>query len=73
MDIIMVKTTKIVYEEIVMEVELEDVACPSAAPHAIPLAAVLASPGSQSSARVACDASFEGEERIPLGRDAAAI
>jgi len=64
---------QILLEETVVEVELQDVACPGAAAHAVPLAAVFTSPRFQQSAGVARDASFEGEQRVPLGRDAAAV
>jgi len=45
------------------------VACPGAAARAVPLAAVFTSPRFQQSAGVTRDAGFEGEERVPLGRD----
>ena len=63
----------VVYEETVAEVELHDVACPGAALHAMPPAAVLSTPRSQQSGGVARDAGFEGEQRVPLGRVAAAV
>jgi hypothetical protein len=40
----MVLTEKIMHEEVIAEVELHDLACPGAAVHAVPLAAVLATP-----------------------------
>ena len=48
-------------------------ACPGAAAHAVPLAVVFTSPRFQESAGVARDAGLEGEQRVPLGRDAAAV
>lgn len=69
----MVLTEKIVYEEVVVEVKLHDVACPGSAVDAAPPAAVLATPWSQPPTGVTGDASFEGEQRIPLSRDAAAV
>ena len=38
------KRTVILFDEFVVEVELDDVACPAVAPHAAPLAAVVAMP-----------------------------
>lgn len=63
----------VLLEEVVVEVELDDVAGPAAAVDAAPLAAVAAMPRAEEIGRVACDAGLEGEQRRPLGRDAAPV
>jgi hypothetical protein len=53
-------------EEIVVEVELHDMACPGAAPHAGPPAAVLASPRSQRAREAERDVGSHGPWEVEI-------